>query len=299
MLNIFFLIIIIVSLAGMVYLFFRKFPQLSSLDLDNLPEEKISRKKKEIIKKMVEKRSEGAKKQFAKLAVPLKKTWDFIQTKFRIYVYKIHTLWHHEQVVKTKKEIEAIPEEKDEKLKQLIYQAEESYKTEDYDGAEDLFISAISIDPRSAVAYRGLGDTYLAKKSIEEARQTYRFLARLEPDDDSAFVKLAEIAESQGDLEEAIEYYQQAVLINDSFSKRFYHLAELLIKVEQPQTAKEAILQAISLESQNPKYLDLMIEIAIICGDKGTALQGYNNLRLVNLDNQKLNSFKDRIDKIR
>ena len=102
------------------------------------------------------------------------------------------------------------------------------------------------------MAYRGLGDTYLAKNSIEEARQTYKFLIRMEPDDDSVLVKLAEIAESQGNLEEAIEYYQQAVLVNDSFSPRFYHLAELLVKVGQPQVATEAILQARALE-QNLK----------------------------------------------
>ena len=111
-------------------------------------------------------------------------------------------------------------------------------------------------------------------------------------------VKLAEIAESQGDLEEAIGYYQQAVLVNDSFSPRFYHLAELLVKVGQPQVAVESILQAVELEPQNPKYLDLLIEIAIICGNKDLALKGYGELRLVNPENQKLHSFKDRIYKI-
>ena len=120
----------------------------------------------------------------------------------------------------------------------------------------------------------------------------------MEPDDDSVLVKLAEIAESQGDLEEAIQYYQQAVLVNDSFSPRFYHLAELLLKVAQPQVAKEAILQAVELEPQNPKYLDFLIEIAIICGDKTLAIKAYGDLRLVNPENQKLHSLKDRIYKI-
>ena len=85
----------------------------------------------------------------------------------------------------------------------------------------------------------------------------------------------------------------------DSVSPRFYHLAELLLKVEQPEVAKESIVQAVELEPQNPKYLDLLTETAIICRDKDLALQSYNDLRGVNPDNQKLDGFKDRIDQLK
>ena len=68
-------------------------------------------------------------------------------------------------------------------------------------------------------------------------------------------VKLAEIEEEEGGTQAAIGYYQQAVLLNDSFSPRFYHLAELLVKVGQPEVAKEAALQAVELEPQNPNPL--------------------------------------------
>jgi tetratricopeptide (TPR) repeat protein len=111
-------------------------------------------------------------------------------------------------------------------------------------------------------------------------------------------VKLAEIAETQGNLEEAIAYYQQAVVINDLLSPRFYHLAELLLKVNQPDIAREAIESALDLEPKNPKYLDLLIEIAILLSDKKMALDTYNELRLVNPENQKLDSFKSRINEL-
>ena len=108
--------------------------------------------------------------------------------------------------------------------------------------------------------------------------------------------KLAEIAESQGDLEEAIEYYQQAVVINDSLSPRFVHLAELLLRVGQPLVAREAIEAAVELEPQNPKYLDLLTETAILCQDKTLALKVYSTLCLVNPENKKLPDLKQRID---
>lgn len=299
MLNVFFLLIILAALAVIVFLVISKFPQLSNLDLHNLPEEKIYQKKREIINKRIEKSSSHLKTKLSKLLIPIGKIWGRLQLQFRIYVGKIERLLHHEQVLKTKQKNKTIStEEHEEKIGQLISDGEQQLKAGNYDKAEELFISAIKIDPKSTVAYRGLGDTYLAKNSTEEARQTYKFLIRMEPDDDSVLVKLAEIAESQGDLEEAMQYYQQAVLVNDSFSPRFYHLAELLVKVGQPQVATESILQAVELEPQNPKYLDLLIEIAIICGNKELALKAYGELRLVNPENQKLHSFKDRIYKI-
>ena len=299
MLNVFFLVIIIIALAVIIFLVIRKFPHLANLDLHNLPEEKIYQKKREIINKRIEKSSGLLKEKIIKMLVPVGKIWGKLQLQFRIYVGKIERLLHHEQVLKTKQKNKVVnKEESEEKIEQLISSGEQQLAAGNFDQAEEIFISAIKIDPKSAIAYRGLGDTYLAKNSIEEARQTYKFLIKMEPDDDSVLVKLAEIAESQGDMEEAIQYYQHAVLMNDSFSPRFYHLAELLVKVGQPQVAVESILQAVELESQNPKYLDLLIEIAIICGNKELALKGYGELRLVNPENQKLSSFKDRIYKI-
>jgi len=298
MYNIIPLIIVIISLTIVLVIIARKFSRLSNLDTENLPEEKVVKKKKEIINNRMEEKSKNFSKKVVKKLQPVVELWGQMQLRFRIYVGKVQNLWHHEQIVKKKKNVEVETNDKGNKTLSLIHEAEECLQNEEYEQAEDLFISAISLDSKSAPAYRGLGDAYLAKKELEEARQTYRFLLRLEPDDDSVLVKLAEISESQGDLEEAIEYYQQASLVNDALSPRFYHLAELLLKIEQPETAKEAIKQAVDLETQNPKYLDLFIETAIICQDKEMALEGFDKLRLVNPDNRKLDGFRDRINRI-
>jgi large subunit ribosomal protein L6 len=49
---------------------------------------------------------------------------------------------------------------------------------------------------------------------------------------------------------------------------------------------------------KNPKYLDLLIEVAILLNDKKMAMDAYNELRLVNPENQKLDSFKSRIGEL-
>jgi len=299
MLSIFFLSIAGLALGVILFIVLRKFPQVANLDIKNLPEEKFYQKKKEIINKRIEENSSVLKKRLVVACSPLKKIWGKLQLQFRIYVGKIERLLYHEETLKTKLEHTAItPEDREQKLTQLLADGEQHLKLGNYDQAEERFITAIKIDPKSAVAYRGLADTYLAKNSVEEAKQTYQFLSKMHPEDDMVLVKLAEIAEDNGDTEEAIGYYQQAVLLNDSFSSRFYHLAEMLLKVDQPEVAKEAVIQAVELEPQNPKYLDFLIEVAIICGDKPLALKGYGELRAVNPENHKLSILKDRIYKI-
>ncbi len=299
MYNVIFLIVILLCVAGVIFIVSRKFPQITNLDVKNLPEEQESRKKKEILSKRIETRARQMKEIWFKRFGPLAKVWGILQLRFRIYMGKVERLWHHEQTLKNKtKKKEVNQTEKTEKSNELVQQAEQWLQNGDYDRAEELFIEAIKVDVKCSPAYRGLGDAYYAKGQLEEARETYRFLLQLDPNDDVVMVKLGEIAESQGDLEEAIQYYQQAVLVNDSLSTRFYHLAELLLKVGQPQTAQEAITQAVELEPKNPKYLDLLIEIAIICGNKPVAEESYNELRLVNPDNKKLIEWKEKIGKM-
>jgi len=293
------LVILIFCLIVIAVIVVRKFPQAANLDLNSLPEEKIYRTKRNIINKRIEQSSALVKEKIISALSPLNRFWRKLQLQFRIYVGKIERLLHHEQVLKNKQESKKITaEEREEKMAQILGEALQALQTGNYDQAEDGFIAAVKIDPKSIPAYRGLGDTYLAKGSLEEAKQTYKFLLHIDPNDDSVMVRLAEIAEAQDNREEAIQYYQQAILINDSFSPRFYNLAESFLKIDQPEPAKEAALQAVDLEPQNPKYLDLLIEIAIICGDKALALKTYNDLRLVNPENQKLDNFKDRIYKI-
>lgn len=284
------------SLIGMAFLTFKKFPQLSNLDLENLPQERDRRKKREMISKRVLSERQHLFLEFLNRTKPVKKLWGQLQLRFRIYVGKIERLLHHEQRAKVIEEKAIAPTEAVEnKLNSLIQDGNYNLNEGDFDKAEELFIAAIKLDPKCGPAYRGLADTYLAGGNLVEAEETYQFLLQLQPNDDAAMVKISEMLEKKGDLDEAINYLQQAVVLNDSLSSRFYHLAELLIKAGQPAIARESIVQAVELEPRNPKYLDLMTETGILCGDKELAERGFQELRLVNPQNNKLESFQARI----
>lgn len=296
---IFLWIVCLVSGIIILTIVVRKFPQLSNVDLESLPQEKESRKKREIMSRRLKTESGKMVEKMSTSLQPIGKLWSLLQRQFRLYVGKIESLWHHEERVKKKVTTpSAVIEDRAVKMHTLLQEASSYLQAGAFEQAEAHYITVISLDAKSLDAYRGLADTYLAKGSVEEAEQTYQFLLKLKPDDDSAMARLAEIAEQQGKIEQAIEYYQQAVVSNDSLSPRFYQLAELLLRVKQPEVAKEAILSAVELEPKNPKYLDLLIEIGILCSDKELAMQGFNELRLVNPNNQKLQVFHDRIKEL-
>ncbi len=296
MLDWFFLIVIILCIGGAIFIISRKFPELSALDVSTLPEEQSGRKKKEIILKRIDARRQKINENSKKYFSPLRRFWGQWQLKFRIYVGKIERLILHEQAAAKKTEAKIVDLETEARVKKLVDEGEQLLSQNNLDRAEEKFIAAIKLDTHNGVAYRGLGDAYLAKKSLEEARTTYQFVLHLDKEDDSVMVKLAEIAESQGDLEEAIQYYQQAVVVNDSLSPRFAHLGELLLRVGQPYVAKEAFAAAVELEPQNPKYLDLLAETAILCQDKTLALKFYADLCLASPENKKLPDLKQRIE---
>ncbi|MCX6782004.1 MAG: hypothetical protein NTW66_02710 [Candidatus Magasanikbacteria bacterium] len=299
MTNIIFISLITLALVVIAVIVVRKFPVVANLDLEHLAEEQEIKKKNAILEKRLSEKSNQAQKQFQEKLNPLKRLWALVQYKFRVYVGKIEKLLHYEDLIKNRlknRELSSIDREK--QISTLLQQGESQFHEGNYDKAEEFFIAAIKFDKKLAPAYRGLADTYMAKGAAEEAMQTYDYLSRLTPADDALLVKLSELSEERGKINEAIHYLEKAVSINDSLSPRFYHLAELLQKVDQPEVAIEAVSQAVELESKNPKYLDLLIEIAIICGNRKVADKGFEELRLVNPDNQKLAEFKERIEKI-
>lgn len=292
------LVITGIGLIGMAVILIRKFPQLANLDTENLPEEKEAKKKKEIMERRVEAEGQKLLFTFLKKMEPVRKIWGKIQLRFRIYVGQIERLFHYEQRKSKVVEVPPTPEavmEEEGKLISYLRDGAFNLQSGNLEKAEELFIAAIKLDVKNVAAYRGLADTYLAEGALDEAKETYEFLLQLQPKDDNAMTKLAELYEQKGDFENAITYLQQAAIINDSLSPRFYHIAELLLKVNQPDVAKEAIVQAVELEPKNPKYLDLLIETGILCGDKDLAQRGFQELRLVNPNNQKLSSFQSRI----
>lgn len=289
-------ILILLSLAVIVFVIIRKFPQLTLLDVDSIPEVKMERKKDEILRKRVEERMGIWGKKQEKFWKPFFRWLKRIQLSFRKYVGRVQKVVVDSER-KLKKQRVSTSETRAEAAG-FLREAGAAFEQKDWELAEKKYIEVIRLSPRNREAYFGLGNVYLEKGELEDAEEAFQYLVRLNPRHDGGLVKLAEIAEKRGNVEKAIEYYDKSLLLEDSKAPRFMKIAELLLSIDKASTALEAVKQAVELEPENPRYLDMLAEVSIKCGDKQSAEDAFQKLRMANPENQKLEVLRERIEKM-
>ncbi len=295
----------------------RKFPQMTGLDTEKLPEVKQAKIKEEIkFQKFLRHISDlGAKFQnWSKYFIFFKKSWLWLQGRFRVATHNLQEKYKKSVIAEFRN---SAKEQAAEKTKRVsvkkkttmphgapdssvdpLKQAEKSREAGDLPTAERFFIEVIKTNPREVEAYRGLGKTYLAMEKLKEAKETFEFLAKLKPDEDRVYNYLGMVAEAQGKKAEAIRYFEEAVRLNDKLAVRFYDLGRMYASVKRPAAALRNFARAAEIEPNNPKYLDQLLEMSIITGDVDLAREIYDRLRLTNPDNQKLPGFKQRIEEM-
>lgn len=289
------LLLIFFSFAAIIFLIIKKFPQLTLLDVQAIPEVKEEKKKDEFLKKRAEKKNQEQKEKKKEKWQPVIAVSKNLQSGFRTMLGTVENKVFSQAFKRTraKKLEEGIRPE--EEIVLLLREAQNAVKNENFDLAEKKYIEIVRLDPKHIEAYRGLAQVYIKLEQMKEAEETYKFLHHLVPNDDQVLVNLAELAEQNNQIAQAISYYEKSLLLNDSSAPRFAKLSALLQNEKQYPAALEAMEQSVELEPQNPKYLDNLIELAIIVGNKERAEEAYQKLRLVNPDNQKLPLFKDKI----
>lgn len=291
--------LIIISLAVIIGLLVRKFPELSLLQVEELPEVKEGKKKNEFLKKQAKKKNKEKLEKKRESWKPVIQLWKNLQLTFRKYFGEIERKFFQQRVKKVREDHHASGQSVVQTVQNLLQEGHFALDQKQLDAAEKKFIDAIRLEPKNKEAYRGLGDVYFEQGHLQEAKETYLFLLHLTPADDALLLKLGEIEEENNNIQAAVDYYQKAVLLNDGSPTRFVKIADLMERIGQHETALEAIGQAVELEPQNPKYLDNFIELAIICGNKSQAEKGYQSLRLVNPENKKLEAFRERISRLK
>lgn len=296
-------LLVIISLAIVLAIVIRKFPQLVLLDVDSMPEEKEGKQKEKIIRRKAKERAEKTDKNVLQRLVPVVESAKNIQSSFRGYVRSVAGKAQDaaKNRPKKQKEVEETPQEKRERRKQsrsVLKEADVAYEAGEFDQAERLYLAAIKQSPKSKLAYLGLARVYESHEQLDEAEQTFKFVLKLDKENEEALMHLAKITEDAGRLEEAVRYYERAVLVNDVHASRFAKLFDLLMELKQYEIAAEAIDQALSIEPQNPKYLDNLLDVSVLLSDRDTAEDAYTRLRMVNPENQKLASMRQRIDSI-
>ncbi len=284
------------SLIAIIAVIARKFPKLAAIDTKVIPAEQHDELKSKLIEQRFKRRLTGLAGSVGKVARP-------VAGKLKtLLVSQYHNLLELEKRyrLRTKQASLAAPEaraEKAELIERALADAGNAATKEDYATAEQKAIEAISIDPRSVVAYRLLASIYTAQKDYEHARETLMFIIdRLKVEDDELYAELGIVATGEGNLDEAKRDFEKSIVINGHVAQHYLDLSRVQLALGDAVASFESCRHAVELEPNNPKFLDALVDTSIVAGKREWAEETLGKLRSVNPENQKLAEFASRIE---
>ncbi len=258
-LQIILLIVFGVSLLVVLAVFIRKLPQVRIIEPDSAEGGKTKRLKNEIVRQRIERASTRQIEKIQRSYIqPLMLGAQNLVRRFAGRLLAV------EQRYQEKRKQEAAGGMTRELAQEYIKEAKQLIADEQYDKAEKKLIEVISAHPRHAEAYEKLGRLYLKKRDFESAKETFQFLAKIVPKDASVNASMGEVELGMGQASKALKWFQKAV----------------------------------QLSPNNSRYIDFLIETAILTNDKVVALDGLKTFTSLNPESQKIAEFKKRIKDI-
>lgn len=290
MYNIIPLVIITVSLGVIVYIVLKKFPALSAVDLQTLPQERARDIKERIIQDRLEVKLIKTKEILAKIFIPL------VLGAKNIFSVIYQQILEWEKRYQKKRLVTAqhvtIGQNK---VKELLALAKQESQVKNFIGAEKNYIAIIKLDHKSIEAYRGLGELYLAQEDYKQAKETYEYLLQLQVNNSEVFKSLALIAQKTGDLGVAEQYYLKAITLDKNNVNLYLALADIYKQTQENVLALQSLLEAQKLEPNNSKIIDKLIEISIILKDQAAAKQYLEKIKRINPENQKIADWEEMV----
>jgi len=258
MLLILLLIIFIISVAGIVVMVVRKFPVLASLHMRDARIENVAKVKRSIIEQRILRRTRSALMTVRRLVLPQVARARACKERIRVWAVDVERRYQ-ENLLK-----EQHPHASPASAQDLIRAAQTLLEEGKLDQAEEKLLKAIALDQREVPAYKVLARVYTARKEFDHVREIDEFLLRLDP--------------HQADV--------------------YADMAHALTTLGNTDLALDAIEKAAVLEDENPKYLDQLLELAILKKKKKLAYETLLRLKEVNPENEKIAVFTARIQEL-
>ncbi|MGE5425819.1 MAG: tetratricopeptide repeat protein [Bacillota bacterium] len=254
------------SLAVILYIVIRKFPALAILDVDNIPGQKEAKFKEKIMRRRVE-RDLGLVNSF--LLLWRKRIGGLIGSFLKRRYQRLAKL---RDDIKRQKKLSF--SEKRERIAELFAQAKAALSADNFEAAEKHLIEVISLDAKRLSAFLELGESYRLRKSYKEAKETFEHT-----------LKLAYQLRKDPEMLEGI-----------NISEIRFSLARVCYELDLIDEALEYGRQALDAEPNNPRYLDLILDLSIMKKDKNSAIASWEKLAAANPENNKLPEWKAKID---
>ena len=146
--------------------------------------------------------------------------------------------------------------------------------------AENKFIKAVQLDPKSSKAYHFLGMIYLRQEEYRGAIEVLKKATELDALNDTAFNNLGLAYHNQKKFEEATRAFEKSIQLNDKIAHRYVNLGLSY------QGLKEWEKAAISFENaarihENVENLTLLAKNYLELKDKKLALKSLDRLLVI------------------
>ena len=164
--------------------------------------------------------------------------------------------------------------------KVCLQAAEKHWELQQWQATIQACAKALDRDRRLAKAHKLMGDALQKMGKIDEASDYYREAIAIEPNFAEAYANLGTLYAQQKQWKRAIDYYQQALKVKPDFTAIERHLTrcqEQAIAVDTPQQQLEKCLQQGQILKQQ--------------GDLQAALQEY--LRAAQLEPQRVETYRE------
>jgi len=261
-------ILIIIALTVLLIIVVSKFPALAILNVSNLPGEKEAKFKDQIIQTRVRRDLAVIGGFFGRIWLSLTKRLAGALKERQAQLKKIRTNY--------RANLKMPWLEKQKKIRELSALAKEALKKEDESGSEEKLLEIVSLDQKNLEAFFELGNLYERQKKWPEARETYKYALKL-----------------------ARQPRGEAGISGDITAQEIYFsLSGVEKETGDLAVALENIWEALELEPNNPRYLDLILDLSIMRKDKELAQESWEKLASVNPENQKLGEWREEIEKI-
>ena len=109
--------------------------------------------------------------------------------------------------------------------------------------AETHFLKAIDYDPAFAAAHNNLGNMLLSRRDLYQAAWEFQRASELEPNSIEPLVNLGLIHDEADRLDEAAEFYQQALKVNSRSPIALGNLVRVRVKQDHDPTEIQSMLQ--------------------------------------------------------
>jgi tetratricopeptide (TPR) repeat protein len=283
-----FAVIIAICLVWLFFIILKKLPEVGNLDVASMQADKQDRARLKILEAKLSRSGQKIKIGLSKAVAPVFGVIGGRLKKFKETV----TAWEEKYRQKPKKE-RAHPKTLDE----LFVEIDELMAQDDLAGAEKKAIEVIARNKKNLRAYEALGNIYFTSQSWDQAEEVYKYLIKLLLLGDQKKSRTANLIKSQK-LEDLETSFLGVIEVDPKIAIYYYRLGEVFESNERWDKALDSFLKSSTVEPNNPKYLDKIIELAIKVGDSGLAKKTCRHLKKINPENSKVEEYREALDKL-